>query len=113
MALEETLDMEKDELVKTGSYLSSPRLRHKVCSTRPWLQVYLRPRCENWVVSTSESRGSGGNGVDGRVTEVTERSGRGTEVTEGVQRLWKGYGGYGGIRRYVRRVWRCAGVTET
>ena len=64
-------------------------MRRKVCSTRPWLQVYLCPRCENWLVSTSESGGSGGNRVDGRVTEVTERSGRGTEVTERVQRLWR------------------------
>ena len=71
--------------VKTVSYLLSPRLRHEVRSMRPWLQVYLHPRCENWLVSTSES---GGNGVDGRVTEVTERSGR-------LWRLRKGNGGYG------------------
>ena len=81
------------------SYLSSLGLRHEVCSTRPWLQVYLCPRCENWLVSTLESGGSGGNGVDGHVTEVTERSGMGSEVMEG-------FGGYGrgtevteGVRR--------------
>ena len=81
------------------SYLSSPRLRHEVRNMRPWLQVYLRPRCENWVVSTSESGGSGGNGVDGHVMEVTERSGRCTEVMEVYGDMYGGCGDVRGLRR--------------
>ena len=44
-------------LVKTESYLSSLRLRREVRSMRPWLQVCLRPRCENWVVSLQSPEG--------------------------------------------------------
>ena len=82
------------EVVKTECYLSYPRLWHEVCSARPWLQVYLRPCCENQVVSISESGWSGwfgGNGMDGHVTEVTEMSrsyGKGLEVSE----ICGGYG---------------------